>query len=173
MKRHIALIGFMASGKSTIGVQLAKRLGWVFSDTDVEIARRCGPIAKIFQEEGERAFRRYEHRAVKSALSKKRRSVIAVGGGAVTFGPTRALLARHTYRIFLQVNVAQILARERKSRQMRPLLGPKPTPAAVRALYRGRLPLYRQAELHFRCRQLSPAAIARVLATRLRAERIA
>jgi shikimate kinase len=173
VKRHVALIGFTASGKSTIGARLAKRLGWAFFDTDAAIVREHGPIATIFRDEGERAFRRYEQRAVQAALSRKRRSVIAVGGGAVTFGPTRALLARHAFRVFLQANATQLLARARRSRRARPLLGDKPTLASVRALYRQRLPFYREAEVLFRCRALSSRSIVRALEAHLHVERIA
>jgi shikimate kinase len=146
MKRHVALVGFMASGKSTIGRKLAKRLGWTFVDTDDVIAREHGPIAAIFAAEGEPAFRRYEHGAISAAVNSSESSVIALGGGALTFGPNQPLLRRRAYRIFIKVSAEQVLARVRKSREKRPLLGAQPTLASVRALYEARMPQYVQAD---------------------------
>ena len=58
MKRHLALVGFMGAGKSTIGRKLARELGCAFFDTDDLIVRAHGAIAAIFSSEGEAAFRR-------------------------------------------------------------------------------------------------------------------
>lgn len=146
MKRHVALVGFMASGKSTIGRKLAKRLGYAFVDTDDVVAREHGTVASIFAAEGEAAFRRYEHQAISAALRRPEPSVVALGGGALTFPANRALLQRHAYRIFIKVSAEQVLARVRKSREKRPLLGPDPTLTAVKELYDARMPQYAHAD---------------------------
>lgn len=86
----IALIGPMAAGKSSLGRKLASRLGRRFIDTDREIVRAYGPVADIFAERGEPAFRALEADAVRDALAPGR--VVALGGGAVLDPGTRALL---------------------------------------------------------------------------------
>ena len=84
VKRHVALVGFMASGKSTIGRKLARRLGCAFFDTDELVVRAHGPIPAIFADEGEAAFRRYERARSATRLEGLEASVVALGGGALT-----------------------------------------------------------------------------------------
>ena len=82
----IYLVGFMGSGKSTVGKLLAEKLGWEFVDLDAEIEREAGkPIARVFDEEGEAAFREIETAAVTRqtcAVRGGRARVVALGGGA-------------------------------------------------------------------------------------------
>jgi shikimate kinase len=145
-KRHIALIGFMAAGKSTIGKRLARELGLPFVDTDTEIAAMHGPVEDIFAREGEARFRAYECAVVEAALRGKPK-VVSLGGGAVTHAPTRALLAEHALRVFIDVPPRTILARARRSKTARPVLGEKPTMRHVRELFALREPYYREAEI--------------------------
>ena len=98
VKRHVALVGFMAAGKLTIGRRLAGELGCAFYDTDVLIVRAHGTVATIFADEGEAAFRRYEREAIVQVLSNGEGSVVALGGGALTSAKNRALLAEHAHR---------------------------------------------------------------------------
>ena len=146
MKRHVALVGFMASGKSTIGRKLARRLGWLFVDTDAIVVRKHGGIAAIFEREGEAYFRRYEEEAIRDALAALDRSVVALGGGALTEAANRALLAQRAYRVFIKVSPEQILTRLRRSRDVRPLLGRTPTLARIRELYAQRLGHYESVD---------------------------
>ncbi len=169
MKRHVALVGFMASGKSTTGKRLARRLGWKFVDTDAEIMRNHGPIERIFADEGESAFRLYERAVVENALAQPAPCVIAVGGGAPTHEPTRRLLAQHAHRVFLAATPEELFARVRRSRTLRPLLGAQPDSERVRTLYETRLPLYREAESIVECAGLDPEMTAQVIEERLRA----
>jgi shikimate kinase len=79
---NLTLIGYRATGKTTLARLLAERLGWDWIDADVEIERRAGkPIARIFAEEGEPAFRDLEA-AVTADLCQRSRLVLAAGGGA-------------------------------------------------------------------------------------------
>ena len=79
----LVLAGLSGTGKSTVGAQVAHRLGWKLVDTDEEIQRTTGlSIPQIFEQEGETSFRRYERTELLSALHQKR-VVIATGGGAV------------------------------------------------------------------------------------------
>jgi shikimate kinase len=146
MKRHVALVGFMASGKTTIGRKLARKLRRPFCDTDASIVHGHGPIAAIFANEGEAAFRRYETEAIQAALEREAPAVIALGGGALTVPENRKLLAKHAYRIFIKVPAEQILGRVRRGREMRPVLGSEPTLESVSALYASRMAEYEKAD---------------------------
>src|SRR3984885_5965473 len=81
----IFLVGFMGSGKSTVGRALADELGWGFADLDEEIEKREGmPIVRIFDTRGEAEFRRAETAALRErvrAVERGRPCVIALGGG--------------------------------------------------------------------------------------------
>jgi shikimate kinase len=161
-------MGFMASGKSTVGAQLARRLGWEFVDTDTIVERAHGVIEDIFGHEGEGRFRAYELDAVREALSSNGRCVIAVGGGAPTFPETRQLLAATAFRIFLFVTEGRVLERAQSDGTVRPLLGSVPTLEAIRNRYRERMPLYREAELIVEVGDLSPLEVATEIERQLR-----
>jgi shikimate kinase / 3-dehydroquinate synthase len=107
--RHIALIGFMGAGKTTVGEEVARRTGRPFVDTDAVIEARHGPIAELFKG-GEPEFRRLEAEVVEEALGRAEQSVIAVGGGAFeAVRPERAL------PVFLDVDVETAWKRSRQS----------------------------------------------------------
>ena len=81
--RHLALIGFMGAGKSTVGPEVARRLGRPFLDVDDEIERVEGPIPELFADRGEAAFRELEADFLRRAWAAREPTVVAVGGGAV------------------------------------------------------------------------------------------
>ena len=129
------LVGFMGAGKSTIGAEVADRLGRPFLDVDDEVERAEGPIWKLFQERGESAFRELEARFLREAAARGESSVIAVGGGAVE---THNLLARlDALKVHLDVDVDTAWARVHGSR--RPLAQDE---AEFRSRYERRQPLY-------------------------------
>ncbi len=146
MKKHLALIGFMAAGKSTVGKKLARKLKCAFFDTDDLIVDEHGEIADIFSNEGEAAFRHYEHTAVAHVLDDGEPGVLALGGGALTHEPTQKLVKKRTYRIFIKVSPEQVLERLRKSLRVRPVLGPTPSLSRVKDLYTKRMPQYAHAD---------------------------
>lgn len=146
MKRHVALVGFMASGKTTIGRKLARKLRRPFYDTDALVVADHGAVAAIFANEGETAFRRYESDAIDAALEREEPSVIALGGGALTVSRNRRMLEECAYRIFIKVPAEQILARVRRSREVRPVLGSAPTLESIGALYESRMAEYERAD---------------------------
>ena len=146
MRNHLALVGFMAAGKSTVGKRLARKLNVPFVDVDDVIAREHGPIADIFDSQGERAFREFEHDAIARAVAQEP-SVLALGGGAATYPPSLKLLRKHTYRIFIKVPVEVIAARLNRSRRERPLLGPHPTLHHIKELYERRIEGYANCDL--------------------------
>lgn len=150
----------MAAGKTTVGRHLARELQIPFVDTDDLIVARSGPIAELFARGGETAFREAELEAVREALAGPP-SVIALGGGAVTFAPTQALLAERALRVYLEVPAETLTTRLRRSRTVRPLVGPAPTVERVRELLALREPAYRAAEVTVRGPHRSKLAFAR------------
>ncbi|MCI7672048.1 MAG: 3-dehydroquinate synthase [Schaalia hyovaginalis] len=138
----IVLAGLPGSGKSKVGRILAKMLGVEHVDTDDLIVAEAGvPIARIFDEEGEAAFRLREARAVERALSLH--AVVSLGGGAVTTPRVRALLADASV-VTIDVEHDELLRRvTRKSH--RPLLREDPE-GALRRLRSEREPYYREVE---------------------------
>jgi shikimate kinase len=146
VKRHVALVGFMAAGKSTIGKKLARKLKCAFFDTDDLVVKEHGQISDIFYNEGEPSFRRYELAAISQVLEKEQPGVIALGGGALTHEPTQKLLKKRAYRVFIKATPEQVHDRLHKSPRVRPLMGPVPTLARIKELYTKRMEQYAHAD---------------------------
>ena len=137
----VVLVGPMGVGKSTVGQQLAGRLGVGFRDTDDDIVAAEGrTIAEIFVDEGEPVFRAIEKRAVARALAEHD-GVLALGGGSVLDADTRVLLAAHRVA-YLSMDVDEAVKRTGLN-AARPLLAINPRKQwrelmeARRALYEG------------------------------------
>jgi shikimate kinase len=158
----------MAAGKSTIGKRVARELGLRFVDTDALIVERHGPIHEIFAEGGEASFRRHEFEVVREALDGSP-AVVALGGGAVTHEPTRALIAEHAVRVFIDVPENELLTRLGRSKSLRPMLGERLDADRVRALLERRRPLYAQAEISVMGGRRSRGAVAREIVERVQA----
>jgi shikimate kinase len=101
----IYVVGFMASGKSTIGRSLAHRLGWSFFDTDEEIeAAEKTAIADIFRTRGEEEFRRIESEIIRQHvrwIERGRPAVLALGGGAFAHAANRDLILGNGIAVWL------------------------------------------------------------------------
>ena len=118
--RSIALIGMMGAGKTTVGRLLARLLGWTFVDTDEIIETQTGmSIPEIFRERGESSFRLLE-RTVIEEISKRSRTVIALGGGAVLDERNRSVLSKCLRSICLWADAETLQGRLTDS--PRPLL---------------------------------------------------
>jgi shikimate kinase / 3-dehydroquinate synthase len=107
--RHLALIGYMGAGKTTVGGEVARRTGRPFVDSDVVIEERHGPIAELF-DRGEEEFRRVEREVVDELLARGEPSVIALGGGAFEAARSDRALA-----VMLEVDVTTAWERSRAS----------------------------------------------------------
>lgn len=111
MTRRIALVGFMGSGKTTVGRAVATRTGLRFVDIDQLVEDSTGSsITAIFAAAGETGFRALEREAIDRALAEDD-CVIAVGGGAVCDRAIRDTLRSHCTVVFLAASVDAILAR--------------------------------------------------------------
>lgn len=155
----LALCGMMGSGKSTVARILARLTGLPLASTDARVeATARKPIARIFAEEGEPAFRALERRAVGSLRGP---AVVDLGGGAFCEAPSAERLLRLGSVVFLDVSFAEA-ARRIGAGAGRPLL------ADWQGLLRRRLPLYRRASLRVEVDRLSAEAVARRILGALR-----
>jgi shikimate kinase/3-dehydroquinate synthase len=138
VERHLALIGFMGAGKSTLGAQVAETLGREFVDLDAFIEEFTGrSIAEIFATDGESSFRSVEYAAAEAVLDRREPRVVALGGGAVTTAEVSELLGRLAVTVLVDVDVER--AWERAQGSDRPLAHDE---ADFRRLYDERQPLY-------------------------------
>ncbi|MBA3401366.1 MAG: bifunctional shikimate kinase/3-dehydroquinate synthase [Actinobacteria bacterium] len=138
LDRHLALVGFMGAGKSTLGPELAERLGRPFVSVDLVVEERTGvTIAELFAERGQEAFRELEERVAIEILTRRLPAVVELGGGALGAEPTRIALAEHAFTVLLETTPDE--AWERVSPEDRPLARDH---AAFRTLFEERTPLY-------------------------------
>lgn len=141
---HVAFVGLPGSGKSTVGRQLARRLGWHFLDSDQIIEQRIGlSIREFFEREGEEAFRDLEQ-AVIDELTAGEPCVLSTGGGAVLRPANREHLRQRSHAIYLHSLPEDVFRRLRHDRN-RPLLQVADPLARLRELYALRDPLYRES----------------------------
>ena len=141
MKERIFLIGFMGTGKTTIGTLLAARIGYEVIDVDHEIVRREGrTIPELFAEEGEAYFRAAES-DVLADLAARSRVVVTTGGGAVLSAANRDLMSRSGAVVCLTATVDEIVRRV-SADENRPLLQGDEVRARVETLVNARQGLY-------------------------------
>lgn len=140
-QRNIFLIGPMGAGKTTTGKELAKALGMVFVDSDLEIERRTGAtIPLIFELEGEPGFRAREH-AMIDELTQHENIVLATGGGAVLDPANRDHLTQRGIVVYIRASIEHLYKRTAKDHH-RPLLKTADPKAKLRELMEMRAPLY-------------------------------
>lgn len=140
---RIFLVGPMGAGKSSVGRELARRLGRTFVDADTELERRTGvTIPWIFDVEGEEGFRRREA-ALLEELTQSDDVVLATGGGAVTTPANRQVLGARGVVVYLNAPVSVQAQRTHGDRNRPMLHGEDPT-ARLEALMAERDPLYRE-----------------------------
>ena len=138
----LALCGFMACGKTTLGRAVAAELGVPFVDLDEEIARRTGQTAaEIFEKQGEAAFRAVEREALLTVLYRERDAILALGGGTLLLPENRQVIRTKCRVVWLDTPADQML--EWLSEEPRPLSQGR-TPEELRALMAEREPLYRE-----------------------------
>jgi shikimate kinase / 3-dehydroquinate synthase len=141
LDRHIALIGFMGVGKTTLGMQLAERIGRPFFDLDREIERSLRrSIPDLFRREGEAQFRLVEAERTLATLRFDRPSVLALGGGAVETAAIREALRKHALTVLVEAELDE--AWERVQQSSRPLAKDR---EQFQALYERRRGLYEEA----------------------------
>ena len=162
--RNLVLIGFMGSGKSTVGRLVANELEMHFVDVDQWIEKRERmSIANIFSQQGEVAFRELETQAVRE-LAKQENLVIATGGGVVLRRVNVEVLGKTGILIYLSIDAKTALERTKKHSH-RPLLRERKSEEQMEALFRERQDLY-QAIPH--CVQSAGRSVTEVVADVIR-----
>ena len=156
---NIYLIGMMGCGKSSVGPELAKLLGYRFIDADSVIAAAAGcSISEIFDSQGEAGFRLLETQVLHQ-ISQWHSLVVATGGGVVTTSANWGAL-RQGLVVWLQVDAAQLLARLQAQPGDRPMLQ-KPNPETeLLKLLQARAAQYSQADLSIAAGCANPAQVA-------------
>jgi shikimate kinase len=178
--KHVWLIGFSGSGKSTVGPKLAKLLKMRFVDTDAEIERIAAcSITAMFQRHGEKRFRAMETSLIQKMAKSPRATVIAVGGGAFQSPENRAAMQQSGHTVYLKASVRVIY--QRLSRQTdRPLLQVRPRKnetvrtarlSRITTMLNKRERHYRKADFVVSTSQGSPTQIARLISQKVRGTR--
>jgi shikimate kinase len=141
---NLYLVGFMGTGKTTVGRAVAQKLGFNALDSDHEIERQQGKtIPEIFAQHGEPAFRAMEREFIDKGHPAER-TLVACGGGLVVQPGMLAILKSKGIVICLHASIETILARTARHRN-RPLLDVENPEERVRTLYAAREPIYKQA----------------------------
>lgn len=154
------LVGFMATGKTTVGRIIASETGMPFIDTDDLVVRQRGlSVAEIFTRYGEGEFRRCERQAV-AKVSRLRGTVVATGGGVLLDPLSRRRLQASGRLVALVASPEEIAARASRYNG-RPLLDTEDRLSRIRRLLAERSPLYAHAELTVDTTGLTPAETAR------------
>lgn len=160
----IYLVGFMASGKTTIGRLLADELGWSFADLDEDIEAQAGTsISEIFDQRGEDEFRRIETDAIRKRIrliEKGRPMVVALGGGAFVQPANFDLLENNGISVWLDCPFATVSERVSRASH-RPLARDE---NKFRELYEARRGAYQRADFRIEISGDDPApAVASIL----------
>ena len=121
-KMNIYIIGYMGTGKTTIGQLLAKKLNRDFFDVDGFIENRYyKTVAEIFEEKGESGFREIEHRIIQE-ISEFENVVVSTGGGLPCFFDNMDIMNRTGITIYLKASVDELIGRINSNKQKRPLI---------------------------------------------------
>ncbi len=137
----------MGSGKTTTGRSLAARLGWRSADLDSEIEKAAGrSVAKIFEDEGETAFRKRETEALRAILvDADAHLVLALGGGTLLSEENRQLVRQHCQCVWLKASPEALAGRLAREAEGRPLLAGQDLRTRVATLLASREATYRKA----------------------------
>ena len=161
---HVALVGHMGSGKSTVGPLLGKLMKCNHVDLDVVIANQAGrSIGVIFEEKGEKAFRDFEELALESKISNQEPLVISTGGGIVERTANRELLKEKSFVIWLRADTETLVKRV-GNHPLRPLLKEKDPLEVFFELDKERAHLYQEiADLEIDTSNTEPSNVSEML----------
>lgn len=163
VRQRVALVGLRASGKTTVGRELARLTGRTWRDADDVLGAEAGmPAGEVLRREGEVAFRAREARIAGALLCDDALFAVSLGGGAVLDPGTRRLLQRScTFTVLLHAPLHVLAARIRAAAVERPALTPLPLAEELAELWRVREPLYREvSDLCVDTAAMDPAACA-------------
>lgn len=154
----IVLVGFMGSGKSTVGKILSEKLSVPFVDLDSVVVERAGmSIPEIFRKKGESEFRKIEREALISELLKEGSFVLSTGGGAPAYSDNMEIINRFALSFFLYADFETLYGRISEDRN-RPLTALKKE--ELERLYTDRLPFYKKARFTVNTEGKTPEEVA-------------
>jgi len=163
----IFIIGYMYSGKTTVGKQLAKKLNYDFLDTDVLFETQYQTkISEFFAEHDETAFRTAERKILENFKNYPNNAVISTGGGLPCFNNNMELMRKIGIVIYLEASVGTIYNRFEKSNVPRPLLAGLPKEEAIRKIethLAEREPFYKQANITFSAENVNLDVLLQIL----------
>jgi len=163
----IVLTGFMGTGKTSVGRELSKALGYTFIDTDVLIEEReAMPISLIFKKKGEDYFRAVEQETV-AEVSKMDDAVIATGGGVIKNRVNVKNLGRRGVIVWLRADPDIILRRVMLEGGKRPLLDVEEPLNEIKNLLSQRMSLYQQADVSIDTNYITPGEAAHEIMEKL------
>jgi shikimate kinase len=149
LNRHIAFVGFMGAGKSTMGELAAARLGRAWFDTDQVVVERCGrSIPELFAAGEEATFRALEKQVIAELLAGEP-AVLSLGGGALEDAGTRDILQEQAFVVHLAVEWRDVQAELPQLMSSRPLLQNR-TEEEIHELFLRRQATYAKAHLRIR-----------------------
>lgn len=147
-RRVIALLGVRGAGKSTLGAELAQRLGLPFVELDDRVQAASGlPIAELISLYGERYYRQIEHRCLADLLVQDQALVLATGGGVVEHLQSHELLLRCALSVYVSATAETLWSRVVEQGDRRPMSGQEAALAQLRLLLVRREPLYAKAQI--------------------------
>jgi len=163
---RIYIIGFMGSGKSTFGKELAEEIGYSFIDLDKEIeSKEKASIQQIFKDKGEEAFRKMEYLALRET-EKEENIIIATGGGAPCLNDNMKWMNEHGLTIYLKLFEGELKRRIEPEMSTRPLLNGIEPDDLERFIYntlRERAYYYHQAKILIDPLSIEPSEMAGIL----------
>ncbi len=155
----IFLLGFMGSGKSTLGKRLAKKMSWEFLDMDKVLEEQEGmTVTQIFQEKGEAYFREAETQFLQS-LDPSMNRIVATGGGAPCHKNNMDLMNEKGVTVYLRMHESSLACRLEKARAVRPLIENveiDQLPEFIRQKLDEREPFYNQAHCIIKGESVKP-----------------
>ena len=131
----VVLIGYMASGKSTLGKVLAKKLNYGFIDLDDYIEKKEGmPVKDIFKVKGELYFRKAESICLNNLINEQKDIVLSLGGGTPCYGNNMEIIlkANHVTSFYLKASLDYLVNRLKTKKSKRPLLSHLETDADLK-----------------------------------------
>ena len=137
----IVLMGYMGSGKSTLGRLLGNELGYSFVDFDeyIEEKQRMS-VPQIFDQKGEIYFRKLERQYLMEILGERGDQIVSLGGGTPCYGDNMGLIKKSSAKsVYLNVPVAELSARLWEARKHRPLLKHQDAPEKLEEFVRKHL----------------------------------
>ena len=164
---HVVLVGMMASGKSSIGKVLSKTMNIPFLDVDKEIElHEKRSVKSIFENSGERYFRKLESKIIIENLKEKKSTVIALGGGAFLNAAVRRNVNEKSISVWLDLNIETIITRVKKN-QNRPLVENK-SDKEIMKIYEKRLKYYEMSKIHIDCNKKNKTECAEEIIFKLK-----